>query len=262
MQAFEPKAPYRAPETGFTPYGVGYVHLGDVIVESRILGDPAEFEIGMAMQLTLLALWPAPDGSPVVTDGSSQKESTYQASGRPSMSSARTEVTGVEVGLQHPLDAVEGAAHDRDRARRQAVSAERGRGHREQLGVSRVQLAHAHPRLEVEPGEHGRERRQQRRVRQPVGEVADVGRKLGRLRRAQRRTRRDTCPATPVGDHEPALAQDTVGGVDGRRAGAERGRQRAHGRQRGTRIEAALADRRLGAGRDLAGRRPGNLILC
>jgi uncharacterized OB-fold protein len=67
LQAFEPKAPYRAPETGFTPYGVGYVHLGDVIVESRILGDPAVFEIGMPMQLTLLPLWPAPDGSPVVT---------------------------------------------------------------------------------------------------------------------------------------------------------------------------------------------------
>ena len=67
MQAFEAKAPYRVPETGFTPYGVGYVHLGDVIVESRILGDPAGFRIGMPMQLTLLPLWPGADGSPVVT---------------------------------------------------------------------------------------------------------------------------------------------------------------------------------------------------
>lgn len=67
VQAFEPKAPYRVPETGFTPYGVGYVHLGDVIVESRILCDPAAFRIGMAMQLTLLPLWPGPDGSQVVT---------------------------------------------------------------------------------------------------------------------------------------------------------------------------------------------------
>ncbi len=67
VQAFEPKAPYRVPETGFAPYGVGYVHLGDVIVESRILGDPGEFRIGMPMRLTLLPLWPGPDGSPVVT---------------------------------------------------------------------------------------------------------------------------------------------------------------------------------------------------
>ena len=55
------------PETGFTPYGVGYVHLGEVIIESRILGDPAGFEIGLPMQLTLLPLWPGPEGSPVVT---------------------------------------------------------------------------------------------------------------------------------------------------------------------------------------------------
>jgi uncharacterized protein len=67
VQAFEPKAPYRVPDGGFTPYGVGYVDLGDVIVESRLLGDPAGFEIGMAMRLTLLPLWPGPDGAPVVS---------------------------------------------------------------------------------------------------------------------------------------------------------------------------------------------------
>ena len=67
VQAFEPKPPYRVPESGFTPYGVGYVDLGDVIVESRLLGDPARFEIGMPMRLTLLPLWAGPDGSPVVS---------------------------------------------------------------------------------------------------------------------------------------------------------------------------------------------------
>jgi uncharacterized OB-fold protein len=67
VQAFEPKPPYRVPEGGFTPYGVGYVDLGEVIVESRLLGDPARFEIGMPMRLTLLPLWADPDGSPVVS---------------------------------------------------------------------------------------------------------------------------------------------------------------------------------------------------
>jgi uncharacterized OB-fold protein len=67
VQAFEPKAPYRTPEDGFTPYGVGYVNLGDLIVESRLAGDPARFKIGMPMRLTLLPLWPGPDGSAVVT---------------------------------------------------------------------------------------------------------------------------------------------------------------------------------------------------
>jgi uncharacterized OB-fold protein len=67
VQAYEPKAPYRAPAGGFTPYGVGYVDLGDVIVEARLLGDPAGFAIGMPMRLALLPLWPGPDGSPVVS---------------------------------------------------------------------------------------------------------------------------------------------------------------------------------------------------
>jgi len=67
VQAFEPKAPYRAPEGGFVSYGVGYVDLGDVIVESRLLGAPARFEIGMPMRLTLLPLGPGPDGAPVVS---------------------------------------------------------------------------------------------------------------------------------------------------------------------------------------------------
>ena len=67
VQAFEPKAPYRAPETGFTPYGVGYVDLGEVIVESGSWVTPPSSRSAWPMQLTLLPLWPAPDGSPVVT---------------------------------------------------------------------------------------------------------------------------------------------------------------------------------------------------
>ena len=57
VQAFEPKAPYRVPSSGFMAYGVGYVDLGEVIVESRLVGDPGEFSIGMDMRLTLLPLW-------------------------------------------------------------------------------------------------------------------------------------------------------------------------------------------------------------
>jgi uncharacterized OB-fold protein len=67
IQSFEPKAPYRPPGTGFEPYGVGYVDLGEVIVEARLEGDPAGLEIGMSMQLRLLPLWDGPDGTSVVT---------------------------------------------------------------------------------------------------------------------------------------------------------------------------------------------------
>jgi uncharacterized OB-fold protein len=67
VQAFEPKPPYRAPESGFTPYGVGYVDLGEVIVESRLTGDPSRLEIGRPMRLALLPIWPDSDGGDVVT---------------------------------------------------------------------------------------------------------------------------------------------------------------------------------------------------
>jgi uncharacterized protein len=67
VQAFEPKPPYRVPADGFAPYGVGYVDLGDVIVEARLLGEPGGFEIGLPVRLALLPLWPGPDGSTVVT---------------------------------------------------------------------------------------------------------------------------------------------------------------------------------------------------
>ena len=67
VQAFEPKPPYRAPESGFTPYGVGYVDLGEVIVESRLTGDLSRLEIGRPMRLALLPIWPDSDGGDVVT---------------------------------------------------------------------------------------------------------------------------------------------------------------------------------------------------
>jgi uncharacterized OB-fold protein len=67
VQAFEPKLPYRPPADGFVPYGVGYVDLGEVIVEARLAGDPAHLEIGQAMQLVLLPLWSDESGAPVVT---------------------------------------------------------------------------------------------------------------------------------------------------------------------------------------------------
>jgi uncharacterized protein len=67
VQAFEPKAPYRVPASGFTPYGVGYVDLGEVIVESRLAGEPSELEIGLPVRLVLLPVWPDSSGGDVVT---------------------------------------------------------------------------------------------------------------------------------------------------------------------------------------------------
>ena len=67
VQTFEPKLPYRVPESGFTPYGVGYVDLGEVIVESRLAGGSSGLEIGLPMHLVLLPVWPDGSGGDVVT---------------------------------------------------------------------------------------------------------------------------------------------------------------------------------------------------
>ena len=67
-QHFAPKAPYRASSAGFTPYLLGYVDLGVVIVESRLVGsadDPPA--IGDPVQLVALPAFTDDDGTEVLT---------------------------------------------------------------------------------------------------------------------------------------------------------------------------------------------------
>jgi uncharacterized OB-fold protein len=40
VQRYEPKPPYVAPPGGFTPFALGYVDLGEVMVESLLVGEP------------------------------------------------------------------------------------------------------------------------------------------------------------------------------------------------------------------------------
>jgi uncharacterized OB-fold protein len=58
VQCFPPKPPYVPNEGEFEPYPVGYVELaGELRVETRLVDvDPGELNIGMPMELTLLAL--------------------------------------------------------------------------------------------------------------------------------------------------------------------------------------------------------------
>jgi len=65
VQAFEPKPPYVAPASGFEPFPVGYVDLGDVMVETRLDADPAALRVGMPMRLVPLMLCTAA-GQPVL----------------------------------------------------------------------------------------------------------------------------------------------------------------------------------------------------
>jgi uncharacterized OB-fold protein len=59
IQGFPPKSPPYAVDDpdAFEPYGVGYVELpGEVRVEARLtVADPRQLQIGMQMELTLIA---------------------------------------------------------------------------------------------------------------------------------------------------------------------------------------------------------------
>lgn len=68
VQHFAPKPPYRAPADGFAPYLLGYVDLGDVIVESRLVGDVSTPPgIGDAVHLVTLPAYVDDDGTEIVT---------------------------------------------------------------------------------------------------------------------------------------------------------------------------------------------------
>jgi len=69
IQGFRPKEPYIGPTT-FAPYGVGYVDLGDVIVESRLSEhDPERLAIGQRVTLAIV---------PFVTDSSDDEWLTFE----------------------------------------------------------------------------------------------------------------------------------------------------------------------------------------
>jgi uncharacterized OB-fold protein len=64
-----PSPPYSGPSgKAFVPFGVGYVELADVKVETRLTeSDPDRLEIGMEMELVLVPFRTDDDGNEVVT---------------------------------------------------------------------------------------------------------------------------------------------------------------------------------------------------
>jgi len=68
VQHFEPKLPYVRPAGGFEPFALGYVDLGVVLVESRLVGASNGFRIGQQVRLVSLPIPPAPgEAEPVLT---------------------------------------------------------------------------------------------------------------------------------------------------------------------------------------------------
>ncbi|MEU2541513.1 Zn-ribbon domain-containing OB-fold protein [Streptomyces iakyrus] len=67
LQAFAPKPPYRPPAGGHRPYHVGYVDLGEVLVEARLAVPRAEIRIGLPVRLTTVPAYRDEDGTEVLT---------------------------------------------------------------------------------------------------------------------------------------------------------------------------------------------------
>ncbi|MFJ5731625.1 Zn-ribbon domain-containing OB-fold protein [Streptomyces paradoxus] len=67
LQAFRPKPPYRTPPGGHRAYHVGYVDLGEVLVEARLAVPRAEIRIGLPVRLTTVTAYQDEDGTEVLT---------------------------------------------------------------------------------------------------------------------------------------------------------------------------------------------------
>lgn len=53
VQGYAPKPPYVPPAGGFAPFPVGYIDLGDVLVEGHLLADHEQLRIGLPVRLVL-----------------------------------------------------------------------------------------------------------------------------------------------------------------------------------------------------------------
>lgn len=67
VQEFEPKPPYRKLGTEFDAYEVGYVDLGDVLIESRLDVPRDRLRIGLPVRLATIPAYRDDDGADVYT---------------------------------------------------------------------------------------------------------------------------------------------------------------------------------------------------
>jgi uncharacterized OB-fold protein len=68
VQGFPPKAPYLGADGPPAPFGVGYVDLGEVLVEARLVAtSAAELALGMAVELVVVPFAVSATGEPQLT---------------------------------------------------------------------------------------------------------------------------------------------------------------------------------------------------
>jgi uncharacterized OB-fold protein len=67
LQTFPPKPPYRPPAGSHRPYHLGYVDLGEILVEARLAVPREEIRIGLPVRLTTVSAYQDDDGTEVMT---------------------------------------------------------------------------------------------------------------------------------------------------------------------------------------------------
>lgn len=67
VQSFRPKEPYRPPAEGHRPYALGYVDLGEILVEARLDIPRRLIRIGLPVRLTTVEAYRDEDGTQVLT---------------------------------------------------------------------------------------------------------------------------------------------------------------------------------------------------
>jgi uncharacterized protein len=67
VQSFPPKEPYRPPAEGHQPYALGYVDLGEILVEARLDIPRRLIRIGLPVRLTTVEAYRDEDGTQVLT---------------------------------------------------------------------------------------------------------------------------------------------------------------------------------------------------
>ncbi|MFE2210898.1 Zn-ribbon domain-containing OB-fold protein [Streptomyces canus] len=67
VQSFRPKEPYRPPAGGHQPYALGYVDLGEILVEARLDIPRRLIRIGLPVRLTTVEAYRDEDGTQILT---------------------------------------------------------------------------------------------------------------------------------------------------------------------------------------------------
>jgi len=67
IQKFEPKSPFRVAAQGWSPKAIGYVDLGEVIIEGWLTPADHDWRIGDDVTITTVPAWTEDDGTVVWT---------------------------------------------------------------------------------------------------------------------------------------------------------------------------------------------------